>query len=504
MSTIEKRDEAIDLARYKQAAEEIETGNRDNALWYKAFAEGGGDENATKAAYIRSRVEQLRQTAQQDAKEVLLDPVKRAAYDARIIVESAQPEKGVREISSGNSKTSASVPLSKRELYAAYLGGKNQDYYLNKFEQFDRLGDGMHMSWNWPAFITFLFGATWWALYRKLYAWFFALLVYGAILLAMINSRIDAIAAFAFVFSVASATAFGMFANVIYYRRVKGKIAAAQRVASDDDLIELLIKKGGVHSWVWWILWVWLSMAVIGIIAAIAIPAYSDYTKKAKAQIGGDVPQFASDLQRQTNQPLNQDAVEQAPRVTTSTEKEQIAAREESEQIKWLFEAKNYEGIVQEFTSGKKFFFSDFGKIGAAFHLTGRHAQAVDILLQAEKYYPNDSLIKNDLGNSYTSLGDYSNALTKYLEAENLSPNDSVVKSNMGVAYYASGDSTNALIKYRAALALDPYNHYAQKGIKAIETKRDAERQVTYPVVDVERQKKSADIICNMPYGACR
>lgn len=428
MSTIEKKDEAIDLARYKQAAEEIETGNRDDALWYKAFAEGGGDENATKATYIRLRVDQLRRAAVaisevrvtsttsdpvyeamayglskeeieylgkpieairyltkygvskeqvskaislgkirsvicrdvlwvqdiqldpakrtaytpatptakpkpkgakslydvlgiiqdasdeeilagyqkqiailyahdnqdaetknklifiQHAKEVLLDPVKRAAYDARITAEAAQPVKIGREKTSDNSKASASEPLSEHDLYAAYLGEKNQDYYLEKFEQFDRLGDGMHMSWNWPASITFLLGATWWALYRKLYAWFFVLLFLGAILLAMTNSRIDAIAAFAFVFLVASATAVGMFSNVIYYRRVKAKIADAKSVTrSDDELIELLRKKGGIHSWVWWILWVLLAVFIIGILAAIAIPAYSDYTKKAKA-----------------------------------------------------------------------------------------------------------------------------------------------------------------------------------------------------------------------------
>lgn len=189
-----------------------------------------------------------------------------------------------------------SQQFSNRELYAAYLGEKNQDYYLNKFEEFDRRGDGVHISWNWPAFITFLFGATWWALYRKLYAWFFALLVYGSTLLAITYSRVDAIAAFAFVFSVASATAFGMFANVIYYRGVKAKISAAQSIArNDDDLMKLLIKKGGVHSWVWRILWVWLAVLIIGIITAIAIPAYNDYTKKAKAQASGNVPQLSTE-----------------------------------------------------------------------------------------------------------------------------------------------------------------------------------------------------------------
>ena len=54
--------EAIDLARYKQAADEVVSGARDEALWYKAFAEASGDEQTSKAAYIRLRVEQLRRT----------------------------------------------------------------------------------------------------------------------------------------------------------------------------------------------------------------------------------------------------------------------------------------------------------------------------------------------------------------------------------------------------------------------------------------------------------
>lgn len=63
ITSIQKGDEAVDLARYKQAAEEIESNHRDDSLWYKAFAEGGGDDKATKATYIRLRVEQLRRAA---------------------------------------------------------------------------------------------------------------------------------------------------------------------------------------------------------------------------------------------------------------------------------------------------------------------------------------------------------------------------------------------------------------------------------------------------------
>lgn len=54
--------EDTDLALYKLAADELNSnsGARNEALWYKAFADASGDEQATKATYIRLRVEQLR------------------------------------------------------------------------------------------------------------------------------------------------------------------------------------------------------------------------------------------------------------------------------------------------------------------------------------------------------------------------------------------------------------------------------------------------------------
>ncbi len=63
MNTIQDDDVAVDLARFKQATAEMNSGNRDEALWYKAFAESSGSEQATKTAYIRLRVEELRNAA---------------------------------------------------------------------------------------------------------------------------------------------------------------------------------------------------------------------------------------------------------------------------------------------------------------------------------------------------------------------------------------------------------------------------------------------------------
>jgi len=366
LSTIEKRDEAIDLARYKQAAEEIENGSRDEALWYKAFAEGSGDDKATKAAYIRLRVEQLRRTAVaasavrvtatqpspaytpatptvkpkpngaknlydvlsitqdasneqilagyqtqksildarenqdaetknslifiQHAKEVLLDPAKRAAYDARITAEAAQPEKIGREKSAGSRPASASEPLSNQDLYAAYLGEKNQDYYLKKFEKFDQQGDGMHASFNWPAL---LFGV--WPLYRKMYGWFFVFL--GIAFLAgivdwwVVISKMPSLSMLPTIISITYWIFFTAYVNSLYHKHVKKKIAVAQPIARNDtELLKILRKEGGVHAWV---IWVFLAIFIIGIIASIVIPAYSDKTKNAKA--ASREPQLSTD-----------------------------------------------------------------------------------------------------------------------------------------------------------------------------------------------------------------
>lgn len=63
MSTTILNDDEIDLARYETAANELESGNKKTTLWHKAYAESLGDESATKAMYIKLRVEELRKEA---------------------------------------------------------------------------------------------------------------------------------------------------------------------------------------------------------------------------------------------------------------------------------------------------------------------------------------------------------------------------------------------------------------------------------------------------------
>lgn len=53
-------EDELELARYRLAGDELKKHKRNDALWYKAFAEANGEKRAAEAAYIRMRVNQLR------------------------------------------------------------------------------------------------------------------------------------------------------------------------------------------------------------------------------------------------------------------------------------------------------------------------------------------------------------------------------------------------------------------------------------------------------------
>ena len=63
---------------------------------------------------------------------------------------------------------------------------------------------------------------------------------------------------------------FAIFSNSLYHRKVVKKIAKAKSEIEDEsELLEYLKYKGGVNSWV---IWVVVVIPVIGILAAIIIP----------------------------------------------------------------------------------------------------------------------------------------------------------------------------------------------------------------------------------------
>ena len=121
-----------------------------------------------------------------------------------------------------------------QNMYEAFLGKKNRIYYLAKFEQFYKQGLGLKASWNWPAF--FCIGI--WALYRKMYGWFFAYLGVSMLFQVIAKNGHPGLGALVY---IVSWIAFTILANSLYHNSVKNKIAVAQFAFKDESkLLEFL------------------------------------------------------------------------------------------------------------------------------------------------------------------------------------------------------------------------------------------------------------------------
>jgi Tfp pilus assembly protein PilE len=167
-------------------------------------------------------------------------------------------------------------------LYRAFIGPKNQQYYLDQFHQFDREGQ-TSATWHWSAFLV-----TWyWLLYRKM--WSAALLYFFLpYILMLVGGLLAAITGGALLVLIWIGYLIGIFvwypmqANALYYKHCQNKIKEASAATSNGDVqLGMLAGKGGTSSVVI-VLIVVLAIPMIGILAAIAIPAYQGYIEKAK------------------------------------------------------------------------------------------------------------------------------------------------------------------------------------------------------------------------------
>lgn len=170
--------------------------------------------------------------------------------------------------------------------WRAVIGKKNLDYYLPRFR--DQQASGRRALWHWPAFFVTLY----WLLYRKLWGWaaayFFLPAVVAALLgvMAATGRAGQTIAGLGWlVFLALFFIAPPMLANSLYYSRC-AKLLASERAAAQgtEQLLARLEAKGGTSSAALIVvLAVFPLIAVVGILAAVAVPAYSDYTKRAKS-----------------------------------------------------------------------------------------------------------------------------------------------------------------------------------------------------------------------------
>jgi Tfp pilus assembly major pilin PilA len=171
-------------------------------------------------------------------------------------------------------------PIGEEALFRAVIQ-KNIDYYLPRMQRYAK-GERSFPSWNWPA----LFASGFWALYRKSWAaalFFVAIGVAVQVVQSVVgrafgpgslrNVAVILLGAVAWVVPP-------LFANGFYYRKVRKLIAGARAVAPDPQAqLGYLAAKGGTSK-------VWIVplvvVAVAGMLAAIALPAYQDYVARTK------------------------------------------------------------------------------------------------------------------------------------------------------------------------------------------------------------------------------
>ncbi len=191
--------------------------------------------------------------------------------------------------------------IPEEEFYSAVIGPKNQDYYLRQFARFDEAGKS-GITWHWPAlFVTF-----YWLLYRKMwlnaFLYFiapYAVMIPVGIVAAIIGipGRGDTILAVGnLIFLGAVFLLPPLYANALYYRHCRKKIAEV-RASSHDVQRQLgeLTGKGGTSGVIIIFLLVFVFIAVLGILAAIALPAYQDYTTRARTSEGAAIGKSAAD-----------------------------------------------------------------------------------------------------------------------------------------------------------------------------------------------------------------
>jgi len=184
--------------------------------------------------------------------------------------------------------TSNTSQAAGDDLLSVYLGPKNADYYLRLFADFERTG--RKVSWNWPAF----FIASFWLLYRKMWGlaalyWFvlpLAVVLVSVLLTVAIAPELAGVMYYLISWTITFILV-PMYANWLYYRHVKKKIdRVTAAVPEGQQAIEVARAGGTSNAAGIAVAVVFFGIIIVGVLAAIAIPAYQDYTIRAQVSEG--------------------------------------------------------------------------------------------------------------------------------------------------------------------------------------------------------------------------
>ena len=174
---------------------------------------------------------------------------------------------------------------------AVFVGPRFDEYYASRFAGIQQ---GAGVSWHWPAF----FIASFWLLYRKMWAYAASYWLLLPLVIAIIAGFVSAAGGTAadqvLYFNVVYYGAYAvvgfilmpLYANRLYYRFANKKLEKIAQKFPDSDQQRLeLARKGGTSSIIVVVL-PFILIVVIGILAAISIPAYQDYTIRAQVSEG--------------------------------------------------------------------------------------------------------------------------------------------------------------------------------------------------------------------------
>ena len=172
-------------------------------------------------------------------------------------------------------------------LYRAAVGAKKAEFYAPKFLRFDQPG-ATKRSWNWPAF----FVAFYWFLFRRMYAYCAIYCILIPVALAIVFSIVISFfgARASNLFYVVS---FGysyllipLYANSLYHRSIRQRIEALRLKVPETKSQLLVLDSTSPTTGIVWVIIPFVLVALVGILAAIAIPAYQSYVIRAQVSEG--------------------------------------------------------------------------------------------------------------------------------------------------------------------------------------------------------------------------
>ena len=96
----------------------------------------------------------------------------------------------------------------------------------------------------------------------------------------------------------------------------------------------------------------------------------------------------------------------------------------------------------------------------------GNSKESILLKEKAEKYYPDNVVLKYNLGNGYFESGDYGKAEKTYLSASALEPNNLMFLYRLAEYYFSSESFANARAYFKKVLKIDHKYRDAQLGLR--------------------------------------